>query len=371
MNFKVTRVELLNVLSTVSRAVSAKSPVPALTGIKIEAQDDILTFTGSDSDISIHATLKASDTVKLEISEPGSITLSARYICEIVRKIEDELITIEVLDGTLTHIYGEASDFKINGFASVDYPKIDFSKPEQCFTLESETLKGIIAQTIFAASDKETRPVLTGVNIKYEKGNINFVATDSYRLAKKIISKEEDLNFLVTIPARTLNEVSKSLELAKEVEFAVNDRKAQFILGDTIIQSRLIEGAYPETSRLIPTQFETVLTINSHDLVSAIDRASLLKNDGINIVKLSMSDGKVEISSKSQEVGSANETVTEASYTGNDLEISFSGKYAVDAVRAIGAEIVKISFSGNMKPFVFTNEADDSCLQLILPVRTY
>lgn len=371
MNFKVSRVPLLNELLKVSRAVSSKSPVPTLTGIKIEAKDDTLYFTGSDSDISIHSYLKKDEKVKLDIIEEGSIILGAKYICEIVRKIEDELITIEIVDGSLTRICGETSDFKINGFAAHDYPMIDFSKPEQSFNIKSDLLKLTISQTIFATSDKETRPVLTGVNVKCDKNLIYFVATDSYRLAKKTIENTDNLSFAVTIPAKTLNEVSKTIEDKETLEMAVNDKKVQFVIGNTIIQSRLIEGAYPETSRLIPTSFDYELTVNSHDLLAAIDRASLMKNDGINIVKLSMSDEKVEISSKSQEVGSANEILNEASFTGSRLDISFSGKYACDAIRAISSDIIKISFSGDMKPFIIKGLEEESCLQLILPVRTY
>lgn len=372
MKFKVSRVPLLYELSKVSRAVSSKSPVPTLTGIKIEAKDDTLFFTGSDSDISIHSYLKKNDDVKLEIEEEGAIILGSRYICDIVRKIDDELISIEIIDGSLTRIAGETSDFKINGYAAIDYPKIDFSKPEQSFEISAELLKSTIYQTIFATSDKETRPVLTGVNVKCSKNNIYFVATDSYRLARKIVDiNNEDLTFAVTIPAKTLNEVSKTIENDDNLVMSVNDKKIQFTIANTIIQSRLIEGAYPETSRLIPTNFEYELTVNSHDLLAAIDRASLMKNDGINIIKLSMNENKVEISSKSQEVGSANEILNEASFVGNRLDISFSGKYACDAIRAIGSDIIKISFSGDMKPFIIKGLNEDSCLQLILPVRTY
>ena len=371
MKFTVSRVPLLTELLKVSRAVSPKSPVPTLTGIKIEGKDDTLYFTGSDSDISIHSYLEKNEKVKLEIVEEGSIILGARYICEIVRKIDDELITIEIIDGALTRIFGDTSDFKINGFAGNDYPVIDFTKPEQTFTIKADILKQTISQTIFATSDKETRPVLTGVNVKCDKNNIYFVATDSYRLAKKTIPNEHNLTFAVTIPAKTLNEVSKTIEDNENLEIAVNDKKIQFVIGNSIIQSRLIEGAYPETSRLIPTNIDYELTVNAHVLLAAIDRASLMKNDGINIVKLSMNTDKVEISSKSQEVGTANEILNEASFVGKPLDISFSGKYACDAIRAISSEILKISFSGDLKPFVIRGLEEETCLQLILPTRTY
>ena len=371
MKFQVSRSDLLNELTIVSRAVSLKSPVPTLTGIKIEAVNNELHFTGSENDISIYSILKKSESTELSIQEEGTIILSAKYICDIIRKMEDDIITIEIIDGTLTRICGTSSDFKINGHAGNDYPFIDFSIPNQSFVLSSNSLKEIIDQTIFATSDKEARPVLTGVNFKCEKGSLCFVATDSYRLAKKIISTESDMNFAITIPSKTLNEVNKTLVENEDVTIAVNDRKIQFIIGNTIIQSRLIEGAYPETSRLIPQTFDYELTINSSELLGAIDRCILMKYDGVSTIRLSMTPERVELFSKSQELGSVKEVLEDAEFKGNKLEISFSGNYAIEAIRALNEEKIHIYFSGDMKPFIIRGEKDESCLQLILPVRTY
>lgn len=372
MKFRVERIPFLNEISKVSRAVSGKTPLPSLSGIKIEAKDNTLFFTGSDSDISMYSYLKSeNNNFVLEIEEEGAIVLGSRYICDIVRKLESDQVSVEIIDGQLTRISDDYSDFKINGLKASDYPTIDFTKPEKSILINGYTLQGCINQTIFATSDKETRPVLTGINVKASKGSMEFVGTDSYRLAKKIISINEETTFGVTIPAKTLVEISKTIENDDILDLAVNDKKIQCWIGNTIIQSRLIEGAYPETSRLIPQSFDYELTADAHDLLNAIDRASLMKEDGKNIVKLSMSENKVELSSKSQQVGSVKEILNEAAFQGNNLEISFSGKYAYDAIRAIDSDLVKIKFSGEMKPFIITGNNDDSCIQLILPVRTY
>lgn len=372
MNFKVERIPFLNELLKVSRAVSSKTPLPSLSGIKIQAKDNALFFTGSDSDISMYSYLKnENNEFVLDIKEEGSIVLGARYICDIVRKLESDQVSVEIIDGQLTRISDDYSDFKINGLKASDYPTIDFTKPDKSILLNGFTLQRSINQTIFATSDKETRPVLTGINVKAHKNNLEFVGTDSYRLAKKKISINEDIDFSVTIPAKTLLEVSRTIESDDILDVAVNDKKIQFWIGNTIIQSRLIEGAYPETSRLIPQSFDYELTADAHDLLNAIDRASLMKEDGKNIIKLSMSENKIELSSKSQQVGSVKELLNEAAFQGNPLEISFSGKYAYDAIRVLECELVKIKFSGEMKPFIITANEDESCVQLILPVRTY
>lgn len=372
MHIKVSRVPFLNELNKVSRAVSAKTPLPTLTGIKIEARNNALFFTGSDSDISIHSSLENKfDEFVLDIVKEGSVVIGAKYILEIIRKIDASEITLETIDGSLIKISGISSEFKVNGMKSVDYPMIDFSKPDKTFFMDAELLKRTISQTIFATSDKETRPVLTGVNVKAEKNHIEFVATDSYRLAKKIIDNDETVSFSITIPAKSLLEVSRTIERDGKIEVAVSDKKAQFWIDNTVIQTRLIEGAYPETSRLIPVHFDYELVVDARDLLNAIDRASLMKSDGINVVRLSMNENRVELFSRSQEVGSVNEVLNEASFEGSPLDISFSGRYAMDAIKATNSSLIKVRFSGDMKPFVIQGIDADDMVQLILPVRTY
>ena len=254
---------------------------------------------------------------------------------------------------------------------SSEYPSIDFTMPTKQFEIHADQLLKIITQTSFATSDKETRPVLTGVNFKADGPNLECVATDSFRLAKKTIKLDGDNHFNVTIPAKTLGEVAKTIDRDTTVLIAISDKKAQFWIDNTVIQTRLIDGLYPETSRLIPTEFMYELTLDARDILNAIDRASFIKSEGVSIIKLSASGKEILISSKSQEVGSSLEKLNAIHYKGNPLEISFSGRYVFDAVRVLNGTVVKIEFSGEMKPFIIRNAEDDSVLQLILPVRTY
>lgn len=370
MQFRILRTELLNALNKVSRAVSSKSPLPVLTGIKFLLTEDQLVLTGSDSDITIETTIEKNEK-KLIISEPGSIVLSGHYISEIIRKIDSEYIDMEILDGTLTRIKGDRSEFNLNGIKSIDYPKIDLTKRGEHFTIDSLVLKTIINQTVFATSDKESRPILTGVNFRAFQGELSCIATDSYRLAKKIVPVEPELRFNITIPAKSLNEISKIIEKVEDIDVYVSDRKILFAMDNIIIQTRLIDGAYPDTSRLIPTEFSYQLNIDSRDLLNAIDRASLLSSDSSNIVKLSMSEDHVQMTSKSQEIGSVEEDLSSAKFSGTPFNISFSSKYVSDAVRAIGQSDIQILFTGEMRPFILKSENDESLFQLVLPVRTY
>ncbi|MEA4875549.1 DNA polymerase III subunit beta [Anaerorhabdus sp.] len=372
MNFKVSKRIFYNALQVVSRAISANSPLPSLSGIKIEVNDDHIVLTGSDSDISIQKILNNDEEdLNLVVKETGSIVIEAKYILEIVRKIDADEINFEIIDGSLTKISGLSAEYKINGMRSSDYPSIDFSKPGQQFDIDADVLMKVISQTSFATSDKETRPVLTGVNFKCKDKVLECVATDSYRLARKFIELESDNTFNITIPAKSLNEIVKTIDKDSKVNVCVSDKKAQFWIGNTLIQTRLIDGSYPETERLVPTEFLHEMIVDSRDILNAIDRASFIKNEGISIVKLSADSKEVVISSKSQEVGSSTEKLNVISYSGNPIEISFSGRYVFEAIRTLATTTVKIQFSGEMKPFVIRNTEDDSILQLVLPVRTY
>jgi DNA polymerase III subunit beta len=372
MNFKISKRIFYNALSVVSRAISANSPLPWLSGIKLEVKSDQLTLTGSDSDVSIQKVInKNNHEGFFEVYEPGSIVIEAKYILEIVRKIDADELVVELIDGSLTKISGLSAEFNINGMKAEDYPQIDFTMPTKQFEIDADVLLKIITQTGFATSDKETRPVLTGVNFKSEGKRLECVATDSFRLAKKTVELEVENDFNITIPAKSLNEVAKTIERDEKVLVCVSEKKAQFWIDHTVIQTRLIDGAYPETNRLIPNEFLYELTLDSRDILNAIDRASFIKSEGITIIKLSASDKEVIISTKSQEVGSSKEKLSAIKYAGLPLEISFSGRYVFDAVRVLNGSVVKISFSGEMKPFIIRNLDDDSILQLILPVRTY
>lgn len=372
MNFKISKKVLYNALSVVSRAISSNSPLPWLSGIKFDAAGKQLILTASDSDISIRKVIDASyPETNLVIYTEGSIVLEARFILEIVRKIDADDVQFEIVDGFLTKISGQSSEFNINGMNPDDYPAIDFNKADKQFRIDADVLLKVITQTSFASSDKETRPVLTGVNFKCDGTQLECVATDSFRLAKKAIEVSDYNQFNITIPAKSLAEVAKTLERDEKVLVCISDRKAQFWIENTVIQTRLIDGAYPETNRLIPTQFDYELVIDSRDLLNAIDRASFIKSEGVSIVRLTMNEREVIMSSRSLEVGSSKEVLKAISYKGPALDISFSGRYVYDAARVLNGSLIKVQFSGEMKPFILRNIEDDQVLQLILPVRTY
>ena len=373
MRFIISRNVLEESLNIVSKAVTNKTPIAVLTGIKFDLDERGLTLTGSDTDLSISTFIPVENHTKQNITvfSTGSCVLNAKYITEIVKKIDSDRIEIELIDSTLVKITDQKSNFSLNSINVADFPFIDFNFDNNIVVMKGDLLKQVIAQTIFATSVKETRPILTGINFKIDGHTLEAVATDTYRLAKKKVVLGDSAYVNVTIPNKSLNEVSKIISGNEEVTIDFFEKKVLFKVGNTIISTRVINGVYPETSRLIPENFDYKLTTLTNDLVSAVDRASLLSTDGNNIVKLSMNNERIELSSRSQEIGSVVEKISNYEYQGSKLDISFSAQYIQDAIKAIGSNEVELSFTSEMKPFIIKNKEDNSVVQLVLPVRTY
>lgn len=378
MKITIDREALVQSVQDVMKAVSPRTTIPILTGIKITATSQGVTLTGSDSDISIESFIptEEEDKVLVEIAETGSIVLQARFFSEIVKKLPEKTIEIEVQPNFLTVIRSGKAEFNLNGLDAEEYPRLPQIEEENVFKIPTDLLKTIIRQTVFAVSTSETRPILTGVNWKIEDEELICTATDSHRLAlrKAKIETENHQSHNVVIPGKSLNELSKILDDSNDpVNIVITANQILFKTKRLLFFSRLLDGNYPETSRLIPTDSKTDIIVNAKEFLQAIDRASLLAREGRNnVVKLTtLNDGIIEISSVSPEIGKVTEEIQSESIEGEELKISFSAKYMMDALKALDGTDIKISFTGAMRPFLLRPLHSDSMLQLILPVRTY
>lgn len=379
MQFSIQKEYLVRGVQDVMKAISSRTTIPILTGIKVVATAQGITLTGSDSDISIESRIPIEEEGKIitEILQPGSVVLPAKYFSEIVKKLPQETVSIEINDQFLASIRCGKAQFNLNGFDADEYPHLPQIEEHHVFSLSSDLLKNIIRQTVYAVSTSETRPILTGVNWRIYNSSLSCVATDSHRLAMRKapihdISDEFEAN--VVIPGKSLNELNKILDESDEaIEIVITDNQILFKSKHLLLFSRLLEGSYPDTSRLIPTESKTSLLLNTKDFLQAIDRASLLAREGRNnVVNLMTLEGnRVEISSISPEIGKVEEEVQCSNIDGEELKISFSAKYMMDALKALDGTEIEIQFTGAMRPFLIRAEQDERMLQLILPVRTY
>jgi DNA polymerase-3 subunit beta len=294
-----------------------------------------------------------------------------------MRKITSQRVEFALIEDRLIVIKADRSEFKLRLMDVEDYPEVDFLDLDDPITLDAQLFKNIIKETNFATAQSEKRPILTGVNFKYRDNHLYCVATDSYRLSQKNVKlRTHSKEFDIVIPNKSLDELSKILDTSNDdVELYINPNKVLFKMNNTLFQTRLLEGTYPDTMRIIPTEFPVSIPFNKEELLQAVERVSLLsprdRETNYNIIKMTLrEDHIVEMSSTNTEVGDALEEIIPSSdVIGPMIKIAFSSRYLVDALKAFTSNEVIIQFAGEVKPFVIKGNLDQDLLHLILPVR--
>ncbi len=375
MRFTIQRDAFLKGLTIAGKAIGSKSPIPVMMNFKLTLTIEGLSILGSNNEITIKTLVPTMVGEEKLIFDPeyGSTLVSSKYLTDIVRKIEGDQIQFEVIDNTIVKIKDNRSNFKLNSIRPEEYPEIDLTDQGVTIKLEKNAFQTFVNQTAFAASTKEQRPILTAVNLQADNNALVATATDSARLARKEIYFDESYSFSANIPAKTLTEVSKLIETENvaDMTLSVSETKVLFSFANTIVSSRLITGDYPQTKNIVPKTFNYFLEVNAQEFISAMERVSLLLSEKENVVKLTMSDEAIEVSTKSSQVGSAVERLNVCQYNGDRLEVSFNANYVIDAIKACGSEDVTLAFLGEMKPFVIRNDQDNTQIQLVTPMRTY
>ncbi|MGD9761148.1 MAG: DNA polymerase III subunit beta [Candidatus Izemoplasmatales bacterium] len=373
MNFSIQTEILLNNLLISQKALSTKTPAPYLQGIKLEVFDNELVLLTSNSDISIKLSIKDES---LNVETTGEILIPGRVFVDFIRKLDKGIVEFSVVDNNVLKIHSHNTDLSLNLLNVEDYPELSFHLNDLPIKLESKIMRAVIRQTTFAASSVENRPILTGVNIRVEDDKLIAIATDSFRLSQKKIDIQKNYeNMNVVIPSKSLDELSKVLELdLDEILIHLNSKSIVFEYGNILFQSRLLEGNFPETSRLIPVEFPIILKFKLNDLAIAVERASLLsiKDNYNSIVKLSLKpNNEVEITSNSPEIGKVVEEIDPVEKIAiTPIKIAFSSKYFLDALKTFNSSEVYVKFTGEIRPFIIEAADDPGLVQLILPVRT-
>ncbi|EGQ0358550.1 DNA polymerase III subunit beta [Staphylococcus pseudintermedius] len=376
MEFSIQRDYFITQLNDTLKAISPRATLPILTGIKIDATNEGIVLTGSDSEISIEITIpnQVDGQEIINVVEPGSVVLPGRFFVDIIKKLPGKEVKLSTNEQFQTLITSAHSEFNLSGLDPDQYPLLPQVSSDDALQLPVKVLKNIIAQTNFAVSTSETRPVLTGVNWLIQQNELSCTATDSHRLAVRKLKLEEEIEDKnVIIPGKALAELNKIMTDSEDhIDIFFASNQVLFRVGNVNFISRLLEGHYPDTSRLFPENYEIKLGLNNSDFYHAIDRASLLAREGgNNVIKLSTGDTQIELSSTSPEIGTVKEEVTANDVEGGNLKISFNSKYMMDALKAIDNEEVEVEFFGTMKPFILKPKDDDTVTQLILPIRTY
>ena len=376
INFSINKNLFLQALNTTKRAISLKNAIPILSTVKIDVTNEGITLIGSNGQISIENFISIkNENAGLLVTSSGSILLEATFFINVVSSLPDITLDFKEIDQKQIVLTSGKSEITLKGKDADQYPRIQEISASNPLVLETSVLKNIINETAFAASTQESRPILTGVHfVLTENKNLKTVATDSHRMSQKqIILEKNGDNFDVVIPSRSLREFSAVFtDDIETVEIYFTNNQLLFRSENISFYTRLLEGNYPDTDRLIPTDFNNIITFDTNNLRYAMERARLLSNATQNgTVKLEIINGVVSAHVNSPEVGRVNEEIDTESISGQDLTISFNPTYLIDSLKAINSEKVTISFISAVRPFTLVpNEDTENFIQLITPVRT-
>lgn len=364
MKFSCEKALLSAAVATTSRAVAVKSSIPAMEGILIEA-DSRLRLTGYNLETGIQATVLA------EIQKPGSLVLSARLFGEIIRKMPDDVV-IFTANNYMVNIKCGLSEFNILGTDPEEFPELPAVDQQNSLTMEQSALRSMIAQTLFAVSDNESRPIHTGSLFEVDQSGLTVVSVDGYRLAlrreavEKIEGAEE---FSFVVPGSALGEVEKICSGEGSVTVNQGARHILFQTGDTVLVCRRLEGEFLAYRNAIPRNNPIHVECDARTLLASIDRVSLIISEKLKSpLRCVFGDGLVSITTKTG-IGDAADQCP-ITGDGQELEIGFNNKYLMDALKAAPADRLRLEFSSGVAPCVILPaEGEENFIYMVLPVR--
>lgn len=364
MKIICSKSSLLNGVQTVSKAVPNKTTMSILECILVDTRTGEIKLTANDMELGIETIIDG------EIVEKGIIALDAKIFLDIVRKLPDNDITVETDDSYKTTITCEKAKFNIIGKSGEDFSFLPEIEKNDCVVLSQFTLKEVIRQTIFAIADNDNNKLMTGELFEINDNTLKVVALDGHRISiRRILLKNSYDYKKVVVPGKTLNEISKILsgDMDKDVSIYFTSKHILFEFDNTIVVSRLIEGEYFRIEQMLSSDYETRVRINKKELLSCIDRATLLVKEGDKKpIIISITDGMMQLKMNST-VGSMDEEI-DIDKDGKDLMIGFNPKFLIDSLRVIEDEEINL-YMVNPKAPCFIRNAEETYIYVVLPVN--
>lgn len=366
MKFSCEKYLLQAAVTMAGRCAAAKSPLPTLEGLLIQAGADVR-ITGYDLKKGIYTTIPA------DVAEPGSAVLGARFLSDVVRSLPDGIVTVSVDEKLVARIECGKPHFTIVGIDSSDYPELPTVDKEKSISVPQNILSKMIRQTVFAVSDNESRPVYTGELFEVKGDTLTVVAVDGYRLAlrrEKVDAGDvEDCSFIV--PGATLNDLEKLCgDTDEKVSITVGAKHISFVIGDTVLVSRRLEGDFLNYSRSIPAEFAITLEADKEDLVQAVSRVAIIVDERTkDALRLKLEDGALSITCRTSTSDSGDNCPVKGA-ADVSLEIGFNSRYLLDALKNAPADTLKLCFNNASSPCVIKPVDDGGSFSyMVLPVR--
>ena len=356
------RDELARALGVVSRGVSTRTTVQILAGILLHASGGQLELAATDMELSLRTSFDAS------IESEGSVVVPGRLLLELARLLPDAEVTIEhKLEEASVEIRSDAATYRLHTYNAEDFPRLPDAEAAERHEVDRETLLETVSRVGRSASRDESRPVLTGVLMRFEPGKLVMAATDSYRLSVKETAIEGTVPELEAIvPARALQELARVAQAGERIELGVHENQVIFSTGDALLTTRRIDGQFPNYKQLVPEAFDHELALPREELLDVVRRVAVMAQRN-SPLRLRFGDGELTVSAQTQDVGEARESLP-VSFNGEPLEIGFNAEFLRDGIESVGGEQLRLKLISPLRPAVLQGE-DDTFLYLIMPIR--
>ncbi len=362
MKISIPKDDLVTALGAVSRAVSTRSTVQVLSGILVRADDGRVELAATDMELSLRLPLEA------EVEGGGSVVVPGRLLVDLARLLPEGDVTLEQKpEEAVLEVTSGSSASRLHTYSAEDFPKLPEVQGTETFAVDRAAFQETVARVSRAASRDESRPVLTGILVRFEGSRLVMAATDSYRLSVKETELEGEAPELEAIvPARALAELSRLAANADELRIGVHENHVLFNAGDVWLTSRRIDGQFPNYKQLIPETFEHEVALPREEFLDVVRRTSVMAQRN-SPLRLRFASGEVTVSAQTQDVGEAREALPIA-FTGEELEIGFNPEFLRDGVESVESDEVKLKLISPLRPGLIRADEEDFSY-LIMPIR--
>ena len=363
MKVTCSREELTQKLAVVSRGVSTRTAVQILGGILLTAEPGRLTLAATDMELSLRASLEA------QVDGEGAVVVPGRLLVELARLLPEAEVSIEQrADEGVIHVASGSFESRLNTYTAEDFPRLPDAEGLERHSVERDALLETIGRVGRSASRDESRPVLTGILVRFEPGKLVMAATDSYRLSVKETPIEGALPELEAIvPARALAELARLGQGAEQIELGVQENQVVFGIDGIWLTTRRIDGQFPNYKQLIPENFEHELNLPRDEVLDVVRRIAVMAQRN-SPLRLRFAEGELTVSARTQDVGEAEESLPVA-FTGEPLEIGFNAEFLRDGIESVTGETIRFRLISPLRPCVLQAEGSDDFLYLIMPIR--
>jgi DNA polymerase-3 subunit beta len=353
---------LVRQLSAVSRALSMRSTVQILSGILLDAAEDRLALAATDMELSLQTSLEAT------VDEGGKVVIPGRLLVELARLLPDSEVSINHRpeDGVVEIACGSAN-YKLHTYGVEDFPRLPDPGGAALYTIDTGALVDTATKVSRSASRDESRPVLTGILVRFETGKIIMAATDAYRLSVKETPLEGEAPELEAIvPARALSELARIAKDGGQLQLGIHENQVVFTVDETVLTTRRIDGQFPNYSQLLPESFEHELVIPRDELLDAVRRVSVMSQRN-SPLRLRFAEGELTISAQTQDLGESRESMP-VPFSGEPLEIGFNADFLREGIESVEDDELRLKLISPLRPAVIQAAGDDYSY-LVMPIR--